>query len=241
MKICAYVYSNQGGRAQNEDHIAYEIGKNRSFFVLADGLGGHKNGAAASVIAVNAVAEHLKKAVNITTDEMGKALAYANHFILEKQSEPDFASMKTTAVALCISDDKAFWGHVGDSRLYYFRDGALDTVTRDHSVSYKKYCGGEITYRDIYGDDDRSSLLRVLGNPDKFLPEVLEEPKELKSGDAFLLCSDGFWEYVYDEEMHIDLLKSSTPQEWGEFLLLRHVRRIGTNNDNLSVIAILVA
>jgi serine/threonine protein phosphatase PrpC len=148
--------------------------------------------------------------------------------------------MKTTAVALDIRDDKALWVHNGDSRLYYFTNNEIEAVTKDHSVSFKKYVSGEITYREINTDDDRSSLLGVLGNKEKCSPELSGEAITLKNGDAFLLCSDGFWEYVYDDEMLIDFLKSETPQDWAELMLLRHIRRAKPKHDNFSVITIFV-
>ena len=80
-----------------------------------------------------------------------------------------------------------------------------------------KYLGGEISYMDVYHNDDRSSLLRPLGK----LPCKLEAGQaRLRSGDAFLLCSDGLWEYVYQEEMLSDLLKAETPKQWAEGLSL---------------------
>ena len=88
---------------------------------------------------------------------------------------------------------------------------------------------------DVYHDDDRSSLLRALGKmPCK--PEAGQA--RLRQGDAFLLCSDGFWEYVYQEEMLADLLKAETPKQWAEGMLLRHIRRTPPGNDNFSLITV---
>ena len=81
----------------------------------------------------------------------------------------------------------------------------------------------------------RSSLLRAMGNP-VCTPEGGEDPA--RPGDAFLLCSDGFWEFVYNEEMLVDCLKSRTPEEWARRMLLRHIRRTPPGNDNFSVIAV---
>ena len=145
--------------------------------------------------------------------------------------------MKTTAVALRIDRTQAEWAHIGDSRLYYFSGDELQRVTKDHSVSYMKYLGGEISYMDVYHDDDRSSLLRVLG---KEKCTIDTDSVELKSGDSFLLCSDGFWEYVYNEEILIDWLKADNPKEWINYMLLRHIQRTPENNDNFSVIAVCV-
>ena len=78
-------------------------------------------------------------------------------------------------------------------------------MTADHSVTYRKFLGGEISYMDIYHDDDRGRLLRVLGK-EPCRPEAGGAAAE--PGDAFLLCSDGFWEYVYTEEMQADLCKA---------------------------------
>lgn len=145
--------------------------------------------------------------------------------------------MRTTAVALKLTGDTAVWAHIGDSRLYRFSDGELAEVTQDHSVTYRKFLGGEISYMDVYHDDDRSRLLRVLGK-EPCRPEAGSAP--VSPGDAFLLCSDGFWEYVYNEEMQADLCKARTPEEWTEFMLLRHIRRVPSGNDNFSFIAVFV-
>ena len=124
---------------------------------------------------------------------------------------------------------------MGDSRLLHFSGGALAHATRDHSVTYRKFLGGEISYMDIYHDDDRGRLLRVLGK-EPCRPEAGGAAAE--PGDAFLLCSDGFWEYVYTEEMQADLCKSSSPEAWAESMLLRHIRRTPPENDNFSLIAV---
>ena len=95
----------------------------------------------------------------------------------------------------------------------------------------------EISYMDVYHDDDRASLLRVLGRA-SCQPEAGEA--EVIPGDAFLLCSDGFWEFVYNEEMQADLLKAETPAQWVRLMLLRHIRRTPPGNDNFSAIAVFV-
>ena len=90
---------------------------------------------------------------------------------------------------------------------------------------------------DVYHDDDRSSLLRVLGKPNA---KGDSGEAAVKGGDAFLLCTDGFWEYVYQEEMLVDWLKSAAPEQWAEGMLLRHIRRAPPGNDNFSVITVFV-
>jgi serine/threonine protein phosphatase PrpC len=232
------MYTNKGGREKNEDRLDSFVNESNAVFVLADGLGGHKNGEKASEAAVTSLLDIMKKAEKIDADYLCKAFLDANAEILEKQNEPQCRNMKTTAVVLHICGNKAVWGHIGDSRLYHFSGWDLLSITKDHSVTYKKYISGDISYVDIRTDEDRSSLLNVMGNPIKCAPEIAK-PMTVKPGDAFLLCTDGFWEYVYDEEMLIDLLKSDTPREWADYMLLRHIQRTKPFNDNLSFIALM--
>ena len=237
MKISYYAYTNKGGRPNNEDSIFCGLQNRRGVFVLADGLGGHSSGEVASGLAAQAIWEGCAGAEILDSETLKGQLEEANRLVLEGQKVPGREDMKTTAVALALEGDLAFWAHVGDSRLYRFSDGQLVFATRDHSVTYMKYLGGEISYMDVYHDDDRSSLLRVLGKS-SCQPETGQA--ELKSGDAFLLCSDGFWEYVYQEEIQADLLKAETPAQWVQLMLLRQIRRTPPGNDNFSVIAVFV-
>ena len=213
MKISYYAYTNKGGRPNNEDSICCGLQNRRGVFVLADGLGGHSSGEVASGLAAQAIWEGCAGAEILDSETLKGQLEEANRLVLEGQKVPGREDMKTTAVALALEGDLAFWAHVGDSRLYRFSDGQLVFATRDHSVTYMKYLGGEISYMDVYHDDDRSSLLRVLGK---------------------------FWEYVYQEEIQADLLKAETPAQWVQLMLLRQIRRTPPGNDNFSVIAVFV-
>ena len=140
-------------------------------------------------------------------------------------------------MALKLAGSTAVWAHIGDSRLYRFSNGELAGVTADHSVTYRKFLGGEISYMDVYHDDDRSRLLRVLGK-EPCRPEAGQAA--VSPGDAFLLCSDGFWEFVYNEEIQADLCRARTPEEWAEGMLLRHIRRTPPGSDNFSLITVFV-
>lgn len=236
MNISAFCYTNQGGREHNEDSVRCCAGEDRGIFVLADGLGGHGCGEVASALAADVLYDGIA-AGNPDTGGLCALFQEANAAILRQHAVPGQEDMKTTAAALSITPGRAVWGHIGDSRLYRFSGNTLVQATRDHSVTYMKYLGGEISYMDICHDDDRSSLLRVLGR-DPCKPEAAQS--EAAPGDAYLLCSDGFWEYVYREEILADLLKAETPQTWAESMLLRHIRRVPEGNDNFSLITVFV-
>ena len=237
MKISAYGYTNRGGRPHNEDRICWAAEEGGGVFVVADGLGGHSRGEVASALAAAAVFRGCREREEMTREAMEEVFQKANEAVLEGQKTPGQEEMRTTAVALDLRGGRAVWGHAGDSRLYRFSSGGLAFVTGDHSVTYKTCLAGEISAMDVYHDDDRSSLLRVLGKPGA---RGDTGAAALQSGDAFLLCTDGFWEYVYQEEMLADWLKSTTPEQWVELMLLRHIRRTPPGNDNFSVIAVFV-
>ena len=163
MRIVAYSYTNQGGRENNEDSIRCASGEMGSVFLLADGLGGHGCGEIASQMAVDLICQGCSELECPSSESLLDLINDTNSRILCAQENPEHADMRTTAVALHIKDNKAAWAYVGDSRLYHFRNGKLIHVTKDHSVTYRKYLGGEISYMDIYHDDDRTRLMRALG------------------------------------------------------------------------------
>lgn len=231
MRLDYHIFSNAGDREINEDAAGVRLLPDGGRFVLADGLGGHQNGQIAS----KAVVKYLLKVEGIPLPER---MENANAGVLKLQ-EQSRSRMKTTAVALTISGDRAEWAHVGDSRLYYFRADRMVSVTEDHSVAYKKYRAGEITRAQIGQDEDQPQLLRALGNPRDAQAEF-GSAGSLLPGDAFLLCSDGVWEYLLDEEILVDLLKSETAKAWAEQLLLRVMERVEPGHDNLSLIAIML-
>ena len=233
MKLRAYAYTNRGGRDHNEDSLRFSA--EDGVFVLADGLGGHRCGEVASALAVDALFTGMVNSEHLDEDGLVELFRSANEEILRRQTQPGQEEMRTTAVALKIAGETAVWAHIGDSRLYRFRGGELAEVTKDHSVTYRKYLGGEISYMDVYHDDDRGRVLRVLGK-EPCRPEAGRAAVE--PGDAFLLCSDGFWEFVYSEEMQADLCRAAAPEDWAESMLLRHIRRTPPENDNFSLITV---
>lgn len=236
MRLSAYWYTNRGGRDHNEDSVRCFAEGERGVFAVADGLGGHGRGEVASALAADVLFRGCMDGVP-GPEGLLELFQRANEAVMAGQEAPGQEEMKTTAVVLSIDGGRAVWGHIGDSRLYRFSGETLTQETRDHSVTYMKYLGGEISYMDTYHDDDRSSLLRALGK-EPCRPEAGEAP--LRAGDAFLLCSDGFWEYVYQEEILADLLKAETPEQWAENMLLRHIRRAPEGSDNFSLITVFV-
>ena len=232
-------YTDPGGREENEDSclLVFEKGKGVCALV-ADGLGGHGGGAEASAKAKDVIYTRFMEESIKRPEEFNVWFQEANQEVLKMQT-PEI-EMKTTLVVLLMRHGKAMWAHIGDSRLYHFADGELIEQTFDHSVSQMAVLRGEIKQKDIRGHVDRSRLLRAIGREDTIKIDV-SEITELSDGEhAFLLCTDGFWEYVTEEEMEKDLNRSATPREWLERMRKRVDKRTKhKNNDNNTAVAVM--
>lgn len=240
MKLDKCIYTNAGGRSYNEDTVGDAQVDGYGIFVLCDGLGGHALGQIASRAAVDTIIDGWQNDVLLDrTKWLPSVIKRANRKILELQRE-NHTTMKTTVVALVIDDKWAVWANTGDSRLYYIHRGELVSVTEDHSVAYKKFKAGEITREEIGSDEDQGSLLRTLGNEDRYEPSVYECEAPLEKGDAFMLCSDGAWEYLSDYEVLVDYHKAADASHWMELMLIRIFSRVDGRSDNLSMITVMV-
>lgn len=234
-----FEYTNKGGRSYNEDSIGSSYDDSNGIFVVADGLGGHALGEKASATAVETIISGWSVSKEDASAQLRAKIAEANQNILCLQ-QTEKTVMKTTVAALAIHGDNAVWANVGDSRVYFIHKNSLHAYTNDHSVAYKKYKAGEITREQIGSDEDQSRLLRSLGNEERNEPEIYAADVPLEPGDAFFLCSDGAWEYLMDVEILIDFLKSDTARHWAELMMLRIIERIDGENDNLSLLTVIL-
>jgi serine/threonine protein phosphatase PrpC len=233
--------SKIGGREENQDYCGSEVIDNAGLWIVADGLGGHRGGSVASQSAVQAMLDNWNSEANSVPETIDNLINIAQAAVLKQQNtDPQLSAMRTTLVALHIAKNQATWGHVGDSRLYYFSGCALTSQTKDHSVTQVMVAMGEITREQIRYDEDRSRLLRAVGNPDGVKPTILESPQPVSPGDTFLMCTDGFWEYVTEAEMEVDMAKSNTPMEWLERMELRLISRVKEGNDNYTALAVFI-
>lgn len=230
-------YTSIGSRAENEDSSACEqLGPEQLYAVVCDGLGSHGGGQAASRAVVSQL-QRTRFSQLPTPQQILEWMQRGNQEILEKRNGPQH--MKTTAVALFVHQNRAVWAHIGDSRLYHYHNGRLADATADHSVSYLAVQFGEITRRDIPSHPDRNKVLKALGE-DHFTPEI-HEPVTLAPGQhAFLLCSDGLWERLHEDEIMLDLHKSQTPDQWLYNLRCRAELRKHTHVDNNTAVAVYV-
>ncbi len=227
------VYSNIGGRPVNEDTVKYVQNENGNLcLVVADGLGGHGGGRIASRTAAETICGGWTGSME--TEELTALVQRAHQEILQRQTSA--CLMKSTVVMLTLSEKKAAWIHAGDSRLYHFLDGRLIFQTKDHSASQIAVALGQITPAQIRFHEDRSRVLKALGQEGVLSPEN-GEVNLLSGRHAFLLCTDGFWEYVLEQEMEEDLREASDPQDWIVRMRDRHALKAPPDNDNNSAAA----
>lgn len=238
MQIDFYGYSALGNRVENEDSYSCDrLSDTRMYAIVADGLGGHGGGRIASKTAVDTLLQCRNEQGLPTPEKIGAWMEQANQEILRRRSGPNH--MKTTVVSLFVNGNTAIWAHIGDSRLYHFFNGRLVDYTNDHSVCQLAVRMGEISRKQIQGHPDRSKLLKVLGD-NSITPEI-HPPVELKPGHhAFLLCSDGLWERLQEDEIMLDLHKSATPEQWIYYLRCRGIMRKSTDVDNNTAIAVFI-
>lgn len=224
MNIDSYSYTNRGKYEINEDSVLC-CG---NIFAVADGLGGCDGGETASACAVDYFRNNYS---GCSDEELEALIAGANKAVY------GLGNGACTTMAAAFADGGKFrFTNIGDSRVYYFRKGKLLMRTKDHSVCQAAVEAGTMPEEEIRGSDDRSKLLRVLGKSGEIKTGKLLGPDGVLDGDAFIVCSDGFWEYVYETEMEIDLLKSGSAGEWAEYMLRRHLKRSRCEGDNFSVI-----
>ena len=130
---------------------------------------------------------------------------------------------------------------MGDTRTYYFRKNKIECRTKDHSVPQMMVSMGEIEEKDIRHHADRNRLLRVMGIEWTSPQYVLEKDIKLRRKQSFLMCTDGFWEYIEDEEMEKCLKNADTVQAWLEAMneIVRS-KGAGTDMDNYTALAVWV-
>lgn len=231
--------SHQGGRTVNQDCCRSLESESASCWSVADGLGGHAGAETASHLAVETVLAKFTEKTATDSAALKSYIVAAQAAILEKQqTESELASMHTTLAVLLSDGQLAVWAHIGDTRIYHLRDGQVTMRTKDHSLCQALVEAGELDADDIPFHRDRSRLLHSLGQPGPLPSSVRGEPYELQSGDAFLLCTDGFWEYISDTEMEVDFAKSAGPDAWLAAMWRRLLSKAEEGHDNYSATAV---
>lgn len=241
MQLEILTLSKPGGRTVNEDACGFRSSPTACFCVLSDGLGGHGGGDVASKLVVRHILDVFGAQPECSPAAIEAALASANLALAQAQgSDPRLAHMRATAVVLAIDTQRgeACWGHVGDSRLYCLRQGRIFVQTRDHSIVQNMVDAGYLKAADLRGSAHRNHIYTALGDVAHFAPSITSTSLTLRDRDVFLLCTDGFWEYVDEPELERTLAAAAGIEDWLRTLEDQVLARGSAGQDNYSAVAI---
>ena len=236
MKFSIFQISRRGGREKNEDRMGYCYQRESGLFVLSDGMGGHSDGEVAAQIALQTISalfqRQAKPQLENVQEFLSSALLAAHHQILRYATEKGMLDTpRTTLVAAVVQAGAASWIHCGDSRLYMVRGGELLTRTRDHSYL-------ELRNAPPPGLDriNRNVLFTCLGSPTEPIYDSTG-PVHLEQGDRILLCSDGLWGTLSDEDIATELSQQTVSNAVPD-LVEAALRKAGESSDNVTVVAL---
>lgn len=233
--------SDQGKvRTSNED--SYAVSVKHKLFLVADGMGGHAAGEVASQIAALTVEETVAVRSGPEwnpEDILRLAAEEANSRIYEAaRVKREFSGMGSTLTVLLFRDSHYYIAHVGDSRAYLLRDGALDQLTRDHSLVWHLLESGVLRKEELSSHPQKNLITRSIGPHPSI--EIDLERGDAREGDVFLLCSDGLTDAVSDEYIRRILSNGSkTPQEIGDMLV--ETANMHGGPDNVTVVVVRLA
>ena len=240
--IKAYAKSDKGNvRETNEDYFYISNSLDQiQLFLLADGMGGYNGGEIASQLAIQTAKNYIEnnfKDIEKDRDSiiqlLGSSMEYANMVVYEKAKEnPELQGMGTTLEICLIYNNRAFIGHVGDSRIYRIRKEFMRKLTQDHSYVQKLVKEGKITKEQAEVHPQKNMLTRALGCNAFVEPDVMV--KGFLKDDILVMCSDGLTNMVKTEIIYQEASKNieQAPKE-----LVRIANENG-GKDNITVVII---
>jgi serine/threonine protein phosphatase PrpC len=230
-----------GGRDYNQDRLGVWRTPESTLLVVADGMGGHANGDVAAQLVVEHLGAEFERAAQPRLADpdlfLTRRIASAHALLGRAARARGLGEVPRTTVAACVVQGaRVFWLHVGDSRFYLIRGGRVRARTKDHTRVQKLLDEGRIGEQDVHVHPERNVLLQCLGGP--VPPRAAPASSaELERGDLLLLCSDGLWGALAQEELLAQLPGADLDAAL-ESLVTRAERVAGRHGDNVSAIAL---
>ena len=225
----AYARTDIGKTRQVNQDAFYLPAEGERFAAVADGMGGHRAGEVASAIAVTEFSRWLRWAARPDEDALNHAVAEANHAIyMEAKRDPLKAGMGTTLTAVWLDTSDVYLAHVGDSRAYLYRKGALIQLSRDHSLVGEMLEKGVITYNEALTHPQRNYITRALGTGKSIEADILR--LDYKKEDVWLLCTDGLTNGVSTYEIAAILAKDTSWEQKLDEMVQLALDRGGRDN-----------
>lgn len=224
-------------RANNEDYIFYS--SNEGIYVVSDGMGGHNAGEIASSEAVQSIDNNVVKekmletSTDLESDIKAIMLKAHQHVIQMSKGDPEYRGMGCTVSFAYLPNDHALHTcHVGDSRLYIINEDGIEQIGTDHSVVAQAVKHGQMTPEEAETCNFKNKLTMAIGAAVEVEPEYVY--RDIKEKDRILLCSDGLWSMIPDEEILQVCLQHNDAKEICEDLLARSLEAGGY--DNISIV-----
>ncbi|MQM32540.1 MAG: protein phosphatase [Candidatus Accumulibacter phosphatis] len=245
--VCAGMATDVGRvRRNNEDALSFvcpdDLALRRRMGVLAvvaDGMGGHRGGEVASTLAVETICRGYFSALPCEDrlQALERAMLDANHVICRAGlADPSLEGMGTTATVLVVVDNRVFFAHVGDSRLYHCANGRCRQLTEDHTLVQQMVKNHVLSAEDARNYPMRNVLMRSLGTYSG-LQIATQNCAAPQIGDAFVLCSDGLHASIEPAEI-AEFVASLEPQEASQRLVDLACVRDGSDNISVAVVVI---
>lgn len=209
--------TNAGGRQFNQDMLGSARQDDLACFVVSDGAGGHAGGEVASNVVVSAMIDKFLQELSFGPHALRSCIDYAITRIAQRKREEDRLANMSATVAAVLIDQKnrcARWAHLGDTRIYLFRQRRMHKVTKDHSMVQQFIDAGYCKPEQLRMHPQRSVLFAAIGIEGDVLPVVAMDMLEIKNDDVFLICTDGFWEWITEDEMEQTLALATTVEDW---------------------------
>lgn len=216
-------------RAANQDALV--VDDNLLLYGVADGMGGHNGGETASAGARDGLIAALKEK-EPSISALREGITQVNSALFQQQEQDEkLSGMGTTLSVIWMSEHFAYLGHVGDSRIYRFREGKLEQMTDDHSLVGELMRAGYLTPEQAENHPNKNVILRAVGTETGIDVDLAVE--ERKPGDLWLICSDGLHGMVPDSKMEA-ILQVNTPESAAKLLL--EAALVAGGRDNISVV-----
>jgi serine/threonine protein phosphatase PrpC len=228
--------SDIGGRSEQQDCLevlSSDTGDSH-LVVVADGMGGHRDGALAARLVIETARRHFNAGRPFDPRTFLAKLCLDAHREISRLGAAEARSPGSTCVALYLDGPEAYWAHVGDSRLYHFRKGKLINQTEDHSVAQLMVSQGRLTRSDAAVSALQNQLYMRLGGNERPDPEF--GASEVEAEDIFMLCSDGFWSSVEPQEALASLREVPVENDSAGCLVELARERGGATGDNISLV-----
>jgi len=233
-------------RPHNEDCIRWIEPRDKKLLnrkgilaMVADGMGGHRAGQLASHLAVETVIHsYYHNQCNHPLKALQRAFNDANRLIYRtSQRDRSYQGMGTTGTALVLKNHHIYFAHVGDCRLYRLRDKKLTLLTEDHTLVREMYKQGLIRSEEIPNHPQRNIITRALGTHPEVSISTYQVQHPVKTGDCFILCSDGLYDLVSDDEIK-RYVSANSPNKACRQLIALAKQRGGYDNISIGVFAI---